>query len=364
MLRLASGESGYSSFHSKETSRVNARLAALDSISACLSVDKSAGNLTVLDRKIASGEIDWQQVIAIANTNLVSASLWSELRSHQLEGKLPKLVHDYLREIHRLNTIRNHRLIEQTTEVVKGFNALGVEPILLKGIAALFTKTYLDIGSRMLTDIDVLVPRHQAIKCWEMLCTQGYSPLDDGGDYSRHHHLHPLTRAGEYAVIEIHTDILMPARTGRLLGHSLTRADSKLITSLVVEAAQSACIDELRASIPCPTHRVLHCLLHAAFLEFNAYRAGTLPLKSLHELALLQNLFKSKVDWADISRLLKTSRNTKLLRDWVYLAHKLFDSPMPSEWSTTAHMRAHHTRCRLQARWGLAITLREIKRVL
>jgi hypothetical protein len=215
----------------------------------------------------------------------------------------------------------------------------------------------------MLTDIDVLVPRQHAVECWNLLRTQGYSPIDDGGDYSRHHHLHPLTRPGEYAVIEIHTKLLLPAKTGRVLGNLLTPEDSAYMTDRVAEAAQCVSSSELSVYIPNATHRVMHCLLHAAFSEHNAYRAGTLPLKSLHELALLQSLFKSKVDWDEISALLPGDRNATLLRDWVYLAHRLFCSAMPPGWPTTLHMRAHHTRCRLQARWGLAITLQHFQRM-
>ena len=115
--------------------------------------------------------------------------------------------------------------------------------------------------------------------------------------------------------------------------------------------------------VPPPTLRVLHCLLHSALAEKHAYREGTLPLRSIHELALMLSVFDEEIDWGIISRLLKSDGQSNMIRAWVYLAHRLFGSSLPAPWEVTPRMVAHYARCRLQARWGLSITLRKISRV-
>ena len=86
---------------------MNERLAALDFIATCLSVRKTPESTAALDQEIASGRINWQRVISLANTNLVSPTLWTELHSRGLAHNVPPDVRDYLGEIHRLNSFRN-----------------------------------------------------------------------------------------------------------------------------------------------------------------------------------------------------------------------------------------------------------------
>lgn len=342
---------------------MNARLSALDTLSTCLTIDKTSRQLENLDRRVSTGQIDWPQILGLANANLVSSCLAAELSIHGLDQKLPVELRDFLGEIKKLNTMRNQRLREQTIEAIGAFNSIDVEPILLKGVVSLFVKTYPHPGARMLTDIDILVPRQNADACWHLLRGLGYAPTESDGDFSKHNHLHPLVRPGDYAVVEIHRDVLKPTRTGRLFGASLEPEDMEHITQMVIDQAEQLEHDDLIMATPSPTFRVLHCLLHSALTEFNAYRSGILPLRSIHELALLQSRFETQIDWDIISRFAAARDLSRVVRAWVYLAHRLFGSKLPVGWNTTAAMRAHYTRCRLQARWALSITLRHIERI-
>jgi hypothetical protein len=344
---------------------MNPRLAALDTIAACLRVSKTSEQASAIGRLLDSGQIDWEEVIKLANATLVSPALWAELCSLGLQGRLPAEVQDYLGEIHRLNTQRNLRLCDQVIETVQTLNSIDVVPILLKGAASLFTKTYLDPGSRILTDIDILVPHQVAEDCWNLLCTQGYAPhVNENGQVNPHalHHLEPLSRPGDSAVIEIHHAVLPPLNSGRIFGASLTANDAAQFTQMMNESAELIPITGLSLAAPSATARVLHCLLHSAFYESNAHRSGALPLRSIHELALLQSLFSTTIDWHAISRFMAEDGKSTVLRSWVYLAHRLFGCPMPNGWTTTAKMLIHYARCRLQARWGLSITLLQLTR--
>ena len=342
---------------------MNSRLAALDTLTACLSITPLGMHSKAFRRKITAQSMDWPAVIGLANLHLVSPTLWTALQRERLEGYLPDEVQDYLREVHRLNTRRNQGLRQQSAQLISTLNAIGVKPVLLKGTASLFANIYGDPGSRMQTDIDLLVPRDRAEECWGLLREQGYSPLEEDYDNSQHHHLNPLTRGGEYAVVEIHRDALQHGSTGRLFGIPLTPGATGRFTRLIADSSLPQVRDGLEFGLPNPTCRLLHCLLHSAFWEANAHRSGTLPLKSLHEMALIQQRFASEIAWQQIAQVLADNRTFGLVQTWMYLAHRLFGCSLPQGWAITPGMRAHYLRCRIQARWNLSITLLHIRRL-
>ena len=55
---------------------MSARLSALDFITGCLSARNEPDHNDALWSAIESGRFDWQTVIAIANTELVTPALW------------------------------------------------------------------------------------------------------------------------------------------------------------------------------------------------------------------------------------------------------------------------------------------------
>ncbi len=174
------------------------------------------------------------------------------LRNRGLVDKLPTQVHEYLWKIHLLNTLKNRRLREQALEAVGELNSIGVEPVLLKGGASLFVKTFDDPGARIMADLDILVPGSEAKGCWDKLRTVGYIPIELEFDYSSHHHLRPLYRPGDWGVIEIHRQPL-PASTAALL-------PSELIWRHVAPIRESG----VAMAAPAPTFRILHNVLHSA----------------------------------------------------------------------------------------------------
>ena len=60
---------------------------------------------------------------------------------------------------HALNTERNAELLAQLTRVVTRLNAAGIEPVVLKGSAHLATGLWPTPGSRLVSDIDLLVDK-------------------------------------------------------------------------------------------------------------------------------------------------------------------------------------------------------------
>jgi hypothetical protein len=318
---------------------VNPRLGALDFITACLGLRSKTAIQNTLRSAVTAGSLGWCAVVDIANNHLITPALWVALRERELLEILPSDVREYLRELYRLNTIRNEHLRTQVIEAIQRLNSVGVEPILLKGGASLFSNIFEDPGSRVMADLDILVPLRAAENCWNALLALGYSPIVNDFDYSDHHHLRPLYRPGEYGTIEIHRDAL-PASAARILPTALIWEQS--------EPVVNECGIALR--VPSPTHRVLHNLLHSDLINQTHVR-GRISLRSLHELALMQALYRERLDWEAIRRLMEQGGQGRVLRATLYLAHRYFGSSMPDRMRPTPGAVAHYARTRLQVRW-------------
>jgi hypothetical protein len=317
----------------------NARLSAIDFIVDCIGVRGAPNNDERLRDAITSGCLDWRIVIDVAYTQKVTPALWVALRNRKLIENLPNQIQEYLWKVHLLNTLKNKRFKEQALEVGNRLNSIGVEPMLLKGGASLFVSVFDDPGTRVMSDLDILVPSSEAKACWDSLRALGYLPLDYDLDYSRHHHLRPLYRPGGYGKVEIHREPLF-GETAAILPTELIWKRTEPIHESGVEMV-----------VPEPTFRILHNFLHAA-LTNRAYTRGDIALRSLHELALTQVVYERNIDWSCIRQLMRRSGKQGILNAWLYSAHRWFGSPLPDGMALTSGVVAHYIRVRLQARWN------------
>jgi hypothetical protein len=317
----------------------NARLSAIDFITDCIGVRGTPENDERLRAAIASGCLDWRMVIDVAYAQKVTPALWVALRNRKLVENLPTRIQEYLWKVHLLNTLKNKRFKEQALEVANRLNSIGIEPMLLKGGASLFVSVFDDPGTRIMSDLDILVPPSQAKRCWDNLRALGYLPLDYDFDFSRHHHLRPLYRPGGYGMIEIHRE--------PLLGETAAILPAELIWKRSEPIRESG----VRMVAPEPTFRILHNLLHAALVN-RAYARGDIALRSLHELALTQAVYERNIDWGCIRQLMSRGGKQGVLNAWLYRAHRWFGSSLPEGMTPTPGVVIHYARTRLQARWN------------
>lgn len=317
---------------------MNERGHALDFIAGCLSVGSVLDADRSLSTVIGSGRLDWKIVIDLADAHLVTPALWVALRTRALAEELPSSAREYLWKIHLLNTLRNRRLKDQAIEVVHVLNSIGVEPVLLKGGASLFDNTFGDPSSRVMADLDILVPRGQAERCWSVLLRNGYEPIGGSYDYSCHHHLMPLSRSTDEGTIEIHREAL-PSSAAAIMP-----------STLMWRCAQSVRASGVMFQLPDPTTRVLHNVLHAALIN-RGHARGDLSLRSLHELALMQSEYETSIDWMTIQKLMDRGGKSRVLNAWLYAAHQLFACPLPKGIRPTRRAAAHYARARMQVRW-------------
>jgi hypothetical protein len=321
---------------------MNQRLAALRFITSCLS-DERPETTKGLHAQICAGTLSWELVVGLSNNHLLTPALWVALNRRGLTEDLPDDLGQYLRDLHSLNAQRNNKLRAQLLETVTRLNAANIVPALLKGAMHLVSDVYPDSGVRVMSDIDLLVAREDIDRCLTALQELGYrAEPDSARDYpDDHHHCAPLFRQGDYGSVEIHRE--------------LTEGGAAILPAKVAIAdAEPLMFNGLSMKVLSPTHRALHNILHSQITDRN-YASGRIPLRSLHEVATESAASSDRMDWSALHTLLR-HRNGKVLRTYLYLAHRLFSMPLPPAVPIRSDCQIFYLRCFAQFMWDWADT--------
>ncbi|MEI6785960.1 MAG: nucleotidyltransferase family protein, partial [Verrucomicrobiota bacterium] len=146
------------------------RYQAFRFLTRCLALRPcDAGEVDRLKMEIVSGQVDWGKVVELASHHYMIVALVVAFREHQLAAVLSEEVLEYFEEIHGLSAARNQRIRDQVFEIARALNTIGVEPVLLKGAANLIAGLYSDPASRLMFDIDILVPEGRVGECFQKL---------------------------------------------------------------------------------------------------------------------------------------------------------------------------------------------------
>src|SRR5262245_2711813 len=101
-------------------------------------------------------QADWMAMLDLANRSLATAQLCAALMASGNAHLIPDDVRVFLVEVQSRNRERNRRLIGQLRDALRALNAVGIEPVLLKGIA-LWASMPESAFDRILADLDLLV---------------------------------------------------------------------------------------------------------------------------------------------------------------------------------------------------------------
>ncbi|MEZ5721118.1 MAG: nucleotidyltransferase family protein [Paracoccaceae bacterium] len=235
------------------------------------------------------GPAAWEAPQLLGWSNLLATAVWpaldAETRAHHaaaLEG---------FAVAHALNTERNAELLAQLTRVVTRLNAAGIEPVVLKGSAHLATGLWPTPGSRLVSDIDLLVDKGAigtAFSALEELA--GTGPQDPGHPeiIAINKHLLPLHGAGGAAEVELHHSIFQ-ARAARLAP-----------TEDLVARARPLALGTARARILSPTDRVLTAMMHG-LAGSGSYLMPTLHMRDMLDIHFLEAAHGTEIDWDGIA---------------------------------------------------------------
>jgi len=251
---------------------------ALYFIGKCLSLSQYPNRrLEVLDQ-IEKGDISWPKIVKVSTGYMVLPALYLSLKRADLRQHLPEDLVLFCEEITHLNRERNNTIIKQSKALAILLKQHNIEPVFLKGTAHILEGLYLDIGERMVGDIDLIVAKDQVEKAASILIKKGYKPLSPfiKGAQKQAKHYSRLIHSSEIAAVEIHWAIVLQSHKTSLNYQTIFREKS-FVNSVYV---------------PSFSHQALHNMLNTQVND-KGFLYGKISPRQLYDGFLL--LFKPNV---------------------------------------------------------------------
>jgi hypothetical protein len=243
--------------------------------------------------ELPANEAEWQNVLRLSGTHLVTPLLGWAAREQGLISMLPSDVREYLDAVCALNLHRNRQCEDQLIHLAQVLNSIDVRPVLLKGAAALVSGLYPTSAERIITDIDVLIPAQRLPDILDRLGIAGYQPVAEEGGLPKaenlmrqHHHYPPLQSPDWPAKVELHVHPVDLSAT-RLLSAAEVSREAKPVPWRGGEL-----------SLPSPTHFLMHNVIHAFVVDFRDL--AFLSLRQLFEFVHSNRVYSDRIDWPAI----------------------------------------------------------------
>lgn len=320
------------------------RLDPLDSLTTILHLDPGAAERQGLDAE----RIDWHATIGLAQRHLLGPALWPALVEKKLVAPLPRALREFLRgrasgdsrhyllaleEDHRANAIRNAVIRDQACAIVGALNGVGIEPAALKGARTLLENDGASsfVRSRILRDIDLLVPVAQWDLAAKALDKAGYRKTGEG----------PNTAAFNHPTGGVELDL----HRAPLILHEPLPLPEFLTADGFWRHAEAVGPVALRWRRLKPEHALLHAIVHTEIADLN-FAAGDWALRYLYETAWLTRDFAT---WPDIG-VLEPTQLRPAVNAHLFAANRLFGGVLPPAFLADARARRQFQRCRLNAR--------------
>lgn len=272
----------------------------------------------------------------------IRGKVWLALCRHGLCTPLPQIVRDRLPPGHPARVLEegwrhesNHQqhLTARTGILVRALNAVGIEPMLLKGMALVMGGVLPQPGQRWMVDIDILVPPDQVSAAVATLASLGYRAR------SRHaapHHVAAMAMAGSAGEVEVHFDMVPPALQGALP------------TDAVWERAIRVEEDGLRYALPAPGDAVLHIALHGQHGN-HVEPLARIALRHLADLAQMRVRHDPHLDWPALRHRARLAGRSFAFDNHLYQCCRIFRQPWPFPAPVPVAVRLHWRLCLMAA---------------
>ena len=233
--------------------------------------------------------LDWEQVANVAGSHSITQTLYPALIKKELIDLIPDDFFSYIQHLYEINCERNEMLRKQLINAVLIINKLNVKPLLMKGAAQLFLDTFSNVGDRLLTDLDILVPSNEIKRVSDELIACGYEMDEDKIHFiESHHHYPPLIKQDECAMIELHHEIMFREQQHVFPTEYAWTKTTNITLPNIAEA-----------KVLIPTYRIFHCILHRCVVD-KLDQKGQAEIRQLHELAREQFMHSSSIDWEEM----------------------------------------------------------------
>ena len=216
---------------------------------------------------------EWELLIRYARSSKLVAALGSKIALNSPEIDLPQKVTAHFQGAQQLVDYRKQLVMWELNRLNKALSELDVEVVVLKGGAYILLGLPMAAG-RLLSDIDILVPKNDIERVEKHLLAQGWqaAKLDD---YDQHyyrtwmHEIPPLRHRDRYIEVDIH--------------HTILPITSRLHPDPVRLLNDAINVDNTTCKVLSPCDMVLHSAVHLFYdAELNA--GDFRDLVDLHEL--------------------------------------------------------------------------------
>ena len=233
--------------------------------------------------------LDWESVADVAGGHSVIQALYPAFVENELMDLIPDDFLSYVQHLHEINCERNEMMRRQLIDAVLVINKLNIKPLLMKGAAQLFLDTFSNVGDRLLTDLDILVPSDEIKHISNELIAVGYELNEDKIHFiETHHHYPPLIKQDECAMIELHRDLMFREQQHVFpTGYAWEKGIDIALPNLA------------EAKVLVPTYRVFHSFLHRCVVD-KLYQKGQIEIRQMHELARAHFMYSSEIDWEEM----------------------------------------------------------------
>lgn len=229
----------------------------------------------------------WDELIQTAARHFVLSSMHDYIQELSAPHEVPVEITNVLSTVNDLNRERNEKIFANVREIATALNQAGIELVLLKGAAQILAGIYPSLGTRFLSDVDMLVAISNFPCAIETLRALGYFCQDETSIESFIGHSYAPMWRPDSAEVDLHRAV------GLGICRSILPASDVLRDSTVYE------LDGVNVRIPSPEHLVVHQILHSQIHE--RYRERIWPnLRAMYDIVLLQRHFGNVIDWRAI----------------------------------------------------------------
>jgi hypothetical protein len=227
------------------------------------------------------------------------------------------------------NVVTTSRMSSQLRDCIRALNLVGVEPVLLKGALGLLESTGSSAPVRVMGDIDLLVADDDFAPTCSALRQIGYVI-----------HMGPGA-AHRFEWSARHPDLSAEIDLHQALG--LGAMDRVLPVSTVLDRSSRRQTDGLHYRAMSEADQLAHCVIHSQWND-KAHRTGSIPLRQLHNFAVLYSQINDPSAWSTAVRWLQQRGMGRVTGGHAALERYLFALDLPTPDQTIAG-RAHLTRC-------------------
>jgi hypothetical protein len=218
-------------------------------------------------------------LIGLANQTMTTPALIEVVR--RFPERVPHDASRYINEIFERNLIRNDRLLAQLMEAVAALNRSRIIPVLLKGSALLATTQRDRMGTRLISDLDVVVSPAEFETSLECLIKIGYRVYN---------------RTPEGAV-KCFADLERPEDAGMIDLHQGPPGRDFFYRSMgdLKQYCELRAFEQGEAYVPSATYHALLLIIHDQFQDSD-YWLGNIDLRHLLDMRYLANT-SGGIDW-------------------------------------------------------------------